>query len=145
MENKTLSSYEEKINETISGTTRDNFEKNIEDVLWNGIADSIDKEYILNRPVNEYKRLIIYSSLSETANIKSNIASLTLETTDICYPENEGYDSAQFIVGGTYSDQYIYSIRFSFTKTDRFKLQNKIIQGWSSGCITRIDKIIGIK
>ena len=148
VENATLSSYEMKINEIVGGTTRENSQTTTDDILWDGIADTVDQEYTLNKSVNEYKRLIIYSSLSLSSNknLNSNISSLTIETSDISYPESENFDVSQFILGGTYNSQYIYSFRFYFSANNKFKIQSKIIQGWNqSETDSRIYKIIGIK
>lgn len=146
VENATLSSYENKINEIVGGTTRENSQTTTDEILWDGIADTVDQEYTLNKSVNEYKRLIIYSSLSLSSNINANISSLTIETSDISYPESENFDVSQFILGGTYNSQYIYSFRFYFSANNKFKIQSKIIQGWNqSETDSRIYKIIGIK
>ena len=99
VENATLSSYENKINEIVGGTTRENSQTTTDEILWDGIADTVDQEYTLNKSVNEYKRLIIYSSLSLSSNINANISSLTIETSDISYPESENFDVSQFILG----------------------------------------------
>ena len=146
VENATLSSYEMKINEIVGGTTRENSQTTTDDILWDGIADTVDQEYTLNKSVNEYKRLIIYSSLSLSSNINANISSLTIETSDISYPESENFDVSQFILGGTYNSQYIYSFRIHFLSNNKFKIQSKIIQGWDTKYATsKIYKIIGIK
>lgn len=145
LEKSTIDGYENKINEIVVGTTRENSQSTTDDILWDGVADTVDQEYTLNKPVNNYKRLIFYSALSTNHGVKQNISSMVMETEDIKFPGDTGYVGLQFIISGGFNTSTMYSFRITFTDTDKFKIQSKSIQGWASSAYARIYKVIGIK